>query len=333
MDQKDIIEAISNWSALIENMDANHPILQQNAYKNQWFTVDNQLFALNNWKSELTNEQLSLFAQKYQYSKTAKTVGIVMAGNVPLVGLHDLICVLLSGHVAQVKLSKDDELLMRFFIDSLITQFPSIKERIQIVDKLVDYHAAIATGSNNTSRYFEYYFRGVPSIIRKNRTSIAIIDNQTSDKHLMALSEDIFRYFGLGCRNVGKIYIPEGYDIPKILDQWNHWFFLADHNKYFNNYTYHKALFLMNLEHHFDNGFLTLKESSNLFSPLGCLFFETYNNHNQLKEHIESNSHEIQCIVGNGDFLKAMIPFGNAQKTQLNDFADGIDTMKFLESI
>jgi hypothetical protein len=330
MNQAYIIDALSDLGSLMATLDANDAVIQQNSYKNQWFTVENQLYALKNWSKQLTTTQLSEFASIYQFKSEPKIVGIIMAGNVPLVGLHDLVCVLLSGNIAQIKLSKDDEILPRFLIQHLVTNFPLLKDRLIIVDKLADYQAAIATGSNNSSRYFEYYFRGVPHIIRKNRTSVAILDKDASEKERYELAEDIFRYYGLGCRNVGKIYLPEGYPLPDLLDHWNHWFFLSDQNKYFNNYTYHKALLLMNLEPHFDNGFLTLKESESIFSPLGCLFYEFYNDPTHLDSILMNHKDDIQCIMGRGD---NRIPFGKAQLTQLNDFADGIDTMKFLESI
>ena len=330
MNQEEIIHALSDLTNLMSTFDTHHPIIQQNFSKNQWFTIDNQMFAIDNWKKQLTSGIVTEFATQYKFNSNPKMVGIIMAGNVPLVGFHDLICVLLSGNIAQVKLSKDDEILPKFIINYLITNFTGLKERIIIVDKLVDYQAAIATGSNNSSRYFDYYFRDVPHIIRKNRTSVAVITNSSSAQELFDLSNDVFRYFGLGCRNIGKIYLPTGYSIPTLLDQWNHWLFLADHNKYINNYTYHKALFLMNLEHHYDNGFLTLVESEGLFSPLGCLFYQFYEDEKQLEKYLIQEATNIQCVVGKGE---KHIPFGKAQHTRLQDFADGVDTMKFLESI
>jgi hypothetical protein len=330
MNQEEIILALSDLAKLFSNMDANHAIVQQNFYKNQWFTIENQLFALATWEKQLTIENLQRFASKYNFNSGPKVVGIIMAGNVPLVGLHDLVCVLLSGNIAQVKLSKDDELLTNYIINHLKSTFTGLTNRIIVVEKLSEYQAAIATGSNNSSRYFEYYFRDIPHIIRKNRTSVAIINENSSKKELHELSEDVFRYFGLGCRNVGKIYLPQKYSIPEVLDQWNHWMFLGDHNKYFNNYTYHKALLLMNLEHHFDNGFLTLVESDQIFSPLGCLFFQFYNDDTHLRELLEPHMSDIQCIIGSDE---SFVTFGCAQQTELSDFADGIDTMKFLESI
>ena len=230
---------------------------------NGWFTKENILFALEQWTNLLTKDQLESWLSKYEIKPLdePKTVGIVMAGNIPLVGFHDFLCVLLSGHRVMVKLSSNDKILLPFLADFLINVNPELAHRIQFVEgKMENFDAVIATGSNNTGRYFEYYFGKKPNIIRKNRNSVAILTGEESKEELEALGEDVFRYYGLGCRNVSKLYVPKGYDFEPFFNAIYAYKDIIHQHKYANNYDYNKAVYLMSEFQLLDNGFLVLKE-------------------------------------------------------------------------
>ncbi|NNK80784.1 MAG: acyl-CoA reductase, partial [Flavobacteriales bacterium] len=245
---------------------------------NPWFTEDQTHHALSSWSKELTHEQLSKWTDSYHYvDSDKKSVGVVMAGNIPLVGLHDLISVLLSGHNIIIRPSSDDHVLIRMVAAILSSLDNGYSERIRWADgKLKDFHAIIATGSNNTSRYFEHYFSKVPNVIRKNRNGIAILTGEEGENELSALGKDIFQYFGLGCRNVSKIYIPEDYDIDKFFGGIYSFNKIIEHNKYANNFDYYRSVFLLNADKILENGFLLLKESGDLASPMASLHYERY---------------------------------------------------------
>ncbi|MEZ4811031.1 MAG: acyl-CoA reductase [Allomuricauda sp.] len=303
--------------------------------QNGWFTQGNILFALGQWSSLLTREKLIQWLSNYDLSAehAPKTIGIVMAGNIPLVGFHDFLCVLMSGNKVLAKLSSNDKVLLPFLAKYLIQQEPQLKDRISFTEgKFEDFDAVIATGSNNTGRYFEYYFGKKPNIIRKNRNSVAILTGTESKEQLIALGEDIFRYFGLGCRNVSKIFVPEGYAFEPL---FNALFAFKDsivHHKYANNYDYNKAVYLMSDFKILDNGFLMLKKDEGFSSPIATLFYSHYDSENDLRRKLESQKEHIQCIVSHGK-NKDDIPFGETQKPKLLDYADGMDTMDFLLKI
>ncbi|RDY61660.1 acyl-CoA reductase [Flagellimonas nanhaiensis] len=299
---------------------------------NGWFTQDNILFALREWAHLLTEENLLQWLNNYDLEKDndPKTVGIVMAGNIPLVGFHDLLCVLLSGNKVLVKLSSNDKILLPFLAKYLIEQEPSLSEKITFVEgKFEDFDAIIATGSNNTSRYFEYYFSKGPHIIRKNRSSVAILQGTETQEQLKALSADIFQYFGLGCRNVSKLFVPRGYDFEPFFNAVFDSKDIIDHHKYANNYDYNKAVYLMSELKILDNGFLILKEDEGYSSPIAVLFYSYYDSEAELRAQLKEESSMIQCVVSKGNEGEE-IPFGNTQKPKLDDYADGVDTMDFL---
>lgn len=301
--------------------------------QNAWFTEESIRKSLQGIQNYLDYDKLNEWTSKYSYNSAGKLVGIVMAGNIPLVGLHDLLCVLLSGNSAVVKLSKDDSILINWFIQGLIAINPSVQERIKVVEKLSDIEAVIATGSNNTARYFEYYFSKYPHIIRKNRNSCAIIDGTERPEDVHDLGEDIFSYFGLGCRNVSKIYVPKNYDFSFLLNELNSYKSIIQHHKYANNYDYNKSILLVNKEEHLDNGFLLLKESQQIASPVSVLYYEYYQDLSKLKESLGSLNHEIQCIVSHKKNFPESVPFGKSQYPELWDYADNIDTMSFLNNL
>jgi hypothetical protein len=303
---------------------------------NGWFTEDNcRLSLISIAKSFLDADKLTAFVRQYslQDALLSKKVGIIAAGNIPLVGFHDILSTVLGGHIALVKLSREDTPLMLNLIHTLYELNPDFKNYILIADRLNDAQAFIGTGSDNSSRYFEFYFKEKPSIIRKNRTSIAILNGSESGTDLRNLGNDIFRYFGLGCRNVSKLYVPKGYTFDFFYESIAYWNIIQLHHKYNNNYDYNKSIYLVNRVEHLDNGFLLLKQDEALVSPLSVLFFEYYQDLATLNQTLETNSEKIQCIVSNDTFGSTSQAFGQSQQPALDDFADGIDTMNFLKDL
>ncbi len=298
--------------------------------QNPWFTIDNIYTAVVNWASLLKTDELTNWISGYQQVKwTDDIVGLVLAGNLPLVGLHDLICVLLSGHKALVKLSSKDKVLIPALVRILQFSFTEINERVKFVnDRLGQVDKVIATGSNNSGRYFSYYFKNIPHIIRKNRNSVAVLTGKETEEQLAGLSDDICLYFGLGCRSVSKIWVPEGYDFDILFRALFRYKDMIHHNGYSNNYDYNKAIFLMNQEAILDNGFVILKEDERISSPIACLYYSYFKDRSEVDRLISTNCEDIQCIVsttGNNNVLP-----GRAQCPQLNDYADNVDTMEML---
>jgi hypothetical protein len=305
--------------------------------ENQWFTTENiksSLYAIS--QNYFNSEALKEFTANYHLDNliVSKKIGLVLAGNIPLVGIHDILCTYLVGHISMIKLSEKDKVLIPFLIHKLIEAYPDAKPYFQWVDKLSDYDAAIATGSNSTARHFEYYFRHVPHIIRQNRSSVAVITGQESHEQLLALGSDIFSYFGLGCRNVSKIYVPTEFDVTTLFVAWDSYGNVGNHNKYKNNFDYNVALYLLNKEKFLHNEFLMLKESESIVSRIGCIHYEYYNDLENLSIHLTAHQEEIQCVVSIID-LKGIetIKPGQAQCPTIKTYADGVDTIQFLLSI
>jgi len=298
---------------------------------NGWFSEDNIQFAFNSWAKALTEDNLIQWTSNYNLENSSnKTVALVLAGNIPLVGFHDFLSVLISGNKVLAKLSSNDKLLLPFLTKYLISVEPEFENKITFTEeKLEEFDAVIATGSNNTARYFDYYFGKYPNIIRKNRNSVAILTGNESHEQLEKLSDDIFRYFGLGCRNVSKLYLPKDYNFDiffKAMFKWNK--VINDH-KYINNYDYNKAVYLMSNLNLLDNEFLLLKEDPNFSSPISVLFHETYENKEVLEQLIITEKDNIQCVVSEIG-MENEIGFGETQNPQLWDYADDIDTLDFL---
>jgi len=309
-------------------------LIQLSQSHNGWFTPQQVYFSIEQWAEALTDENLTNWLAQYNLENTTpKTVALILAGNIPLVGFHDFLSVLVSGHSALVKLSSNDKYLLPFLTKYLIAVEPKFADRITFTEgKLEGFDAVIATGSNNTARYFEYYFKSVPNIIRKNRNSVAVLTGNESHEELVALGEDIFRYFGLGCRNVSKLFVPEGYDFAKFFEAMFTYGDIIHYEKYANNYDYNKAVFLMSNFKLLDNEFLTIKEDVSYASPISSVFYEYYNSISEIEGRIETEHEQIQCIVGNSD-IKNSIPFGQTQKPGLLDYADNVDTILFLSKI
>ncbi len=307
---------------------------------NGWFTEENVLHVFTEWGKSLVPEQLSRWLEPYSaesYSlepESPVTIGLIMAGNIPLAGFHDLLCVLLSGHNALVKASGDDEKLPRLICEILISIEPGFKKQIQFTEgRLAKIDAIIATGSSNSSRYFDFYFGKYPHIIRKNRNSAAVLSGSESRQQMQLLGKDVFQYFGLGCRSISKLFVPEGYDFDLffggIFDYKN----IINHNKYANNYEYNKTVYLMQGINLIENGFLLLKEDIGLSSPVAVLFYEYYSNATELNQRLQMDSGNIQCLVSGMDNVSRKVEFGSAQSPELWDYADGVDTLKFLQNL
>ncbi|MEP7265757.1 MAG: acyl-CoA reductase [Bacteroidota bacterium] len=311
------------------NFENNHELwslFDKARQKNPWFTAQNiksSLTAIAEW---LRTDVLHHWLSSYKIEKINPVqVGVIMAGNIPLVGFHDFLCVMMSGHSIAIKCSSDDDVLLPVLTEWLIAINPEWKNKIQFVNRLEKPGAVIATGSNNSARYFEYYFGKYPHIIRKNRNSVAVIDGFESKEDLVALGDDIFSYFGLGCRNVSKLYIPEEYSLNTFFQCMEPYADVMNHNKYMNNYDYHHALFLLNNAPFLTNNYLIVREHEALATPVSVLHYEYYKNESDLNEKLENHKDEIQCIAGH-----RFIPFGKTQQPTLSDYADGVDVMQFL---
>lgn len=304
-------------------------VINRQFHFNGWFTkgsVSESLISIGNL---LSVHNIEKFLIPYTYSATPKQVGVIMAGNIPLVGFHDFLCVLLSGNAIKIKLSSDDKTLFPQLISILIEIEQECRDLITITEgKIGNIDAVIATGSNNSLQYFEQYFGKYPHIFRKNRTSVAILNGGETEEELYALGKDIFTYFGLGCRNVSQIFIPEDFDLNLLFKAILPYNSIINHHKYANNYDYNKAIHLLNLVELLDNGFILLRETDELFSPLAMLYYKRYKHIKTVEEFLHDNKENIQAVVSSKH-----IPFGAAQQPGLGDFADHIDTMKWLEAL
>ncbi|GAB3292185.1 aldehyde dehydrogenase family protein [Hymenobacter tenuis] len=302
--------------------------------QNNWFDLPNVTSALRGIAKMLDEQPLRHWAGRYPSEPAQpRQVGVVMAGNIPLVGFHDALCVLLSGHILLAKLSSDDTVLMRWILDELTKLEPRFAEFITLADRLNAADAFIATGSDNTARYFEYYFGKKPNIIRRNRTSLAVLTGRETDHDLGMLGEDIFRYYGLGCRNVSKLYVPEHYDFTPLLDSLQPWHRVLEHNRYQNNYDYNKSIMLVNRVPHLDSGFLLLTPSAQLVSPISVLHHDAYSHEVDLALRLTEVATQTQCIVSAGGLYPGSFSFGRAQEPGVSDYADGVDTMAFLAEL
>jgi hypothetical protein len=314
------------------------------ANEEEWMIAREKAFEQNRWfipefislavetvaKNYLQPAALDMLINEYNIpavNTNPKKVGIVMAGNIPMVGFHDFLCVFLSGHIAIIKPSSKDEVLIKYLVKKLAEWDSRTSGSIQFGEQLKGCDAYIATGSNNTSRYFEYYFQKYPHIIRKNRTSAAIINGKESKEELEKLAGDVYQYFGLGCRNVTKLYVPVNYDFVLLLQAFSKYNYLIDHNKYKNNYDYNLAILLLNNHYYMTNGSLLLVENESLFSPISQLHYEYYTDEKKIRQKLHDNE-ALQCLISD-----ETTGFGKAQQPGIYDFADGVDTMTFLRQL
>lgn len=313
-------------------------MLEAEQVLNPWFTpawIDRALLGIS---SMLEEKKLQHWLKPYEGLPVPDsgelTIGLVLAGNIPLVGFHDILSVLAAGHRIRAKVSSKDSRLIILITDIISSIDAPTGKSIKFTEaKLEGIDAIIATGSNNSSRYFEYYFRDIPHIIRKNRNGVAVLNGRETEKELMALGEDIFTYFGLGCRNVSKLYIPEDYDLTVLLGVLDNYVELSQHNKYSNNVDYYRSIYLMNGVAFLDNGILLLKEDSELASPVGVVFYERYTNIKQVQQILANRVEEIQCIISLDPDIPGRLKPGTSQEPEPWDYADGIDTLKFLKQL
>ena len=298
---------------------------------NGWYTPEQVYFSIQSWAEALTKENLNQWLSVYDVEQNkSKNIALILAGNIPLVGFHDFLSVLISGNAVLVKTSSNDQHLLPFLAKYIIAVEPEFKDKIKFVEgKLENFDAVIATGSNNTARYFEYYFKDKPSIIRKSRNSVAVLNGSETREQLEALGEDIFRYFGLGCRNVSKLFVPKDYSFVPFFEAIFAYQDVIHYEKYANNYDYNKAVFLMSNFKLLDNGFLTLKEDKSHASPISSVFYENYDNISDIKLRLQKEVDQIQCIVS-ANLIEGSIDFGQTQKPALWDYADNVDTISFL---
>jgi hypothetical protein len=327
--RKELLVGLGNY---IQAKDDDWQQAKHKAYlENQWFIPEFIELSVNNIAQNfLQPQQIDVLIKQYQMPEEnlhPRKVGIVMAGNIPLVGFHDLLCVFLSGHYAMVKPSSKDEVLIKHLVKKLTEWDQQVEQYITLSVMIKNCDAYIATGSNNSSRYFDYYFSKYPSIIRKNRTSIAVLTGKETAGELEKLADDVYQYFGLGCRNVTKIFVPKNYDFVPLLDAFKKFDHLVDHHKYKNNYDYNLAIHILNNQYYMTNGSIILVENESPFSPISQLHYEYYSNEDDVREKLK-NDQNIQCIVSKND-----IDFGGAQRPDVCDYADGVDTMEFLQHL
>jgi len=297
---------------------------------NQWFTPAFITLSAQNWALALNENAIEQWLLPIEINKTPKKVAIIMAGNLPFVGLHDLLCVLATGNIAMVKLSSQDEILIKYAIEKLIESDATLKNKIEISERLNAAEKLIATGSNNSARYFDYYFRNIPTLIRKNRTSIAILSGHEKEYELQLLANDIYQYFGLGCRNVSHLLLPKNINLETMYKAFDVHMDLVHHHKFYNNYMYHKAILLMNLTKHYDNGFMIFQEKDDLHAPIATLNYHYYDTIEEAKNYINLNQENLQCVASNISEIESSIKLGHTQMPSLWDYADNINTIDFL---
>lgn len=312
---------------LMEDSEELKSVKQKAFEQNKWFTEEFINFSFKQISTHYLNRgKLESWVGYYHIDDniSPKKIGIVMAGNIPLVGFHDFLSVFITGHHQAIKLSEKDDVLLKHLIEKLITWNTEVSNVVQIASLLKDCDAYIATGSNNSARYFHHYFGKYPSIIRSNKTSVAVLSGDETVDQLTSLSDDVFIYFGLGCRNVSKLFVPEGYDFETLINAFKKYNYFSDFTKYRNNYDYNLALFIMNNKFYMANGCVILLENESVFSPVSVLHYSYYRNQENVFEELNQNVN-IQCVVGEGH-----VPFGKSQEPGLFDYADGVDTMQFL---
>ncbi|MCZ4244420.1 acyl-CoA reductase [Pedobacter punctiformis] len=329
-----VINAFKKLGTLLSNpTDVLENAIYAAENSNAWFTADNIKKSVLSFSEMLNDADVDAWFKTIEFSSSPKKVGLILAGNIPMVGFHDVLCVLATGNIALIKLSSADDKLLKAVLSALIKIEPAFEDKIQYVERLKDFDAVIATGSNNSSRYFDYYFSKVPNIIRKNRNSVAVLTGEESEEDIQNLGADIFDYFGLGCRNVSKIYFPANYDIAKFYEGIESYQPIINHFKYNNNYDYNKSIYLVNAAKHFDNGFLLLKEDESLTSPLAVLFYEEYQNFKDVETILKDKEQSIQCVITKANLNMNTFNFGESQHPKLWDYADDVNTIEFLNEL
>lgn len=333
MNLSERIEAFSRLGGIVRSLGLNErkALAEKARNENGWFTEESVMLSLKGVEVLLDPGPLQSWAMSYSSEPTTiRTIGVAMAGNIPMVGFHDFLCVLISGHKLKAKLSSQDTVLLKFILQKLVEQEPRFSERVSFEDTLKGVDAMIATGSDNTARYFEYYFRNIPHIIRKNRASCGVVQGDETAEEFVLLGKDVFSYFGLGCRSVSKLYVPVEFDLGLLLKTWEPFHALIDHHKFANNYTYQRSILLLDQVSFLDGGFILLRPHKNLVSPIATLFYERYESLNDLSTKIEDDKEKLQVVASAKGWFSGSIPFGNVQLPAVTDYADKVDTMRFL---
>lgn len=321
---------------LSEFSEKDEAVFQMAYLKNKWFTTENIKKSIHNIRTYFLNtEALQSWVAKYNFGEqTPQTVGLIMAGNIPLVGFHDVLATFISGHKMMIKLSDKDQVLLPWILDLMKGIAPEVEQSYTFQERMANFDVVIATGSNNTARYFESYFSKYPHIIRKNRNAVAVLTGTESPKDLSDLGKDIFEYFGLGCRNVAKIYVPENFNFEILMEALHEYKDIILHNKYKNNFDYNYTLFILNKVQHYMNGCILVLEDDNIQSRIASLHYEKYSDKEDLKQKLTSKRTEIQCVVGAQPIEGFdVIPFGKSQQPRLDQYADGVDTLSFLTNL
>ncbi|MBO3697652.1 acyl-CoA reductase [Roseivirga sp. E12] len=332
-ERKEGLSALGNWFGTINTSELDQLVMMA-GNENSWFTPESVKNAFAAWAEVLNAEKIEQWTSGQTLNPiSAKRIGLIMAGNIPLVGLHDLLTVLISGNAAHIKYSSQDRALMSAVVNQLTTINPGFQEHIKVIDRLNDVDAIIATGSDNSARYFKHYFSKYPHIIRQNRVSIGILDGNETEEELAKIGQDAFQYFGLGCRNVSKVFVPKGFELPKLIKSLEAFGPILDHHKYRNNYDYNKSIYLVNGEPHLDSGFFLMRESEDLVSPISVIYYEVYDSPAALDLKLSANREKIQCMVSRDAWYEGSLDFGSAQTPELWDYADGVDTLEFLEGL
>lgn len=330
--QKQALKALQRAFEWMSTSQESESILQQAYFHNRWFEVDQVSKAIAQWQVSLSDQEMDAWLHRYKWpeQKHNTHLGVIMAGNVPFVGLHDLVVGVLTGYKVSAKLASDDAILPKALL-SKAAEFDNVwQEQISFVEQLKSLEVAIATGSNNSARYFSAYFKHIPHVIRNHRNGLAVLNGEESTEDFIALGRDVFDYYGLGCRNVTHLLVPQGYDFTSLFQCWDaHYAHIQDHNKYINNYQYHRAMLLMNLDPHIDTGYVIGRENESLYAPVGLLHYSFYQDLSELTPKLAAWEQQLQCVVSNVEGIGAM-PFGQAQCTMLGDYADGVDTTQWL---
>ncbi|MBU2019672.1 MAG: acyl-CoA reductase [Bacteroidetes bacterium] len=304
-------------------------IIERQFVYNGWFTKENVLVAISAWGELLQEKNLTDWSGNYSFSNSPKKIAVIMAGNIPLVGFHDFLSVLISGNYVAAKLSSEDQTLLPAFVDCLVKWEPALKERIELTtSRLPAFDAVIATGSNNSMQHFKDYFGKYPHLFRRNRTSVAILDGSETEQEIKDLGKDIFSYYGLGCRNVTHLMIPDSFELKRFFEGVFSFSDVIYHKKYGNNYDYNKAVYLMNKMELLDNNFVLLRESEDLFSPISMIHYHRYSTKEEIDAYLVKHEKDIQAIVGKG-----YIDFGQAQCPALDVYADNTNTLDWLKEL
>ncbi|HTD41392.1 MAG TPA: hypothetical protein VK671_12275 [Mucilaginibacter sp.] len=338
LDKNYLIDVFSTLGTQLSCPDEQlNALINDEYHYNAWFTPTSVAQAIKAIGQMLNKEDLLTWLNRYDLNqnKESKKVGLILAGNIPLVGFHDSLCVLITGNHALIKASTQDARLIKYVLNMLVKIDPAFETQFSFVERLESFDAVIATGSNNSSRYFEYYFSKVPNIIRKNRNSVAVLTGDETTEQLYNLGRDIFDYYGLGCRNVSKLLVPKDYDFVPFFEAIEPYQPIINHHKYNNNYDYNKSIYLVNRNKHLDNGFLLVTEDERMVSPLAVVFYEQYRDLASAESLLARESENIQCIVSTAPTKASnqVVGFGKSQQPSLWDYADGIDTMDFLTKL